>query len=97
MQALKKVASPDVVQTIHNALNKQDERRVQLVKSLAANAACAFDEKELKQMSEPQLNKLAKSLKTPDYSGNGMPVDNSQDDPDAPPAPPKVLSKRNAN
>lgn len=48
-----------------------DETHGKLVEELVANRACAFSRAELEEMTTGQLQKLAQSLRTPDFAGRG--------------------------
>jgi 2'-5' RNA ligase len=49
----------------------RDESRQELIQELTANQWCAFSADELRQMTNPQLTKLAQSLRVPDFAARG--------------------------
>lgn len=92
-QWIQEIPDPETREFMINSQRKQREHREKLVKDLAANSRCAFDEDELKGMSTNALEKLTRSLVGDDYSGIGGPRANSyqRSDDDSIPAPPSVL------
>ncbi len=58
----------------------RDESRQALIQELTANQWCAFSQAELEQMPNPQLTKLAQSLRVPSFAGRGGPRGQQADD-----------------
>ena len=63
-------APKDINKLIANRVDEQVRRR-DVVSKLTANAECPFDEKDMAGMSVNHLEKLEKSIRPVDYSGQG--------------------------
>lgn len=63
-------APKDINKLIANRVDEQ-VRRSDVVSKLTANAECPFDEKDMAGMSVNHLEKLEKSIRPVDYSGQG--------------------------
>lgn len=76
VELVKGVGGVDAVKraiTAANALVANGQaQRANLIKRLTANKRCAFSETDLQGFSDEQLDKLADSLREPDYSGRGV-------------------------
>ncbi len=86
-------APPEVKEALNEAMRTQSARRGELVEKLVDNQACDFSKEELSEMSIPQLEKLAKLARIPDFSGASGPVRTNATEDDTPPEAPEAFPR----
>lgn len=78
---LKELGGADGIrESLQMLKSNRDEVRQNLIAELTANSLCAFEAAELNAMETTTLQKLAQSLRLPNYAGRGGPRANRADD-----------------
>lgn len=86
-----KEAPPEVAAVLSEGISLQKEKREHLTAGLKANAANEYSDEELAKMPLPDLERIAKLARVPDYSGSNGGARVLQDDSDQPDPPPQAF------
>lgn len=89
LAALGSIATEDAKAFIENAVQKEKQRRTNLIESLTSNTRCKLSTNDLNALSTDALEKLNDSLEEADYSNRPVPdlTDNASDNSDVLPNP----------